>query len=304
MIAAGYALVFFYAPLDADQGFIQKIFYLHVPLATVALVGFIVGGVYAIRTCAPATRSYDARSYVVDPHLGDLRRRGPAHRLDLGQGLLGRLVGVGRADPGQLPDRLPALRDLLPAPLRDRGPRPPGPLRVGLRDHRRRLRAAQLPRRPPRAEPRPPAHLRDRRAACPASMLLTFLVCLAGDGAAVGDAGRSSSTAKAPRRSSRACAARSRATARAPAPETSRIAPGVAAECRAECSPTDARAAARRGGQVRRRRLRRLPRAAPDLRRDHGREARADRARAARAGRASPSSARAPTRARARRRRR
>ena len=43
-LAAGFALVFFYAPLDADQGFIQKIFYLHVPLAIVALLGFIVGG--------------------------------------------------------------------------------------------------------------------------------------------------------------------------------------------------------------------------------------------------------------------
>ena len=35
MLCAGFALVFFYAPLDADQGFIQKIFYLHVPLAIV-----------------------------------------------------------------------------------------------------------------------------------------------------------------------------------------------------------------------------------------------------------------------------
>ena len=47
-IAAALSLVFFYAPLDADQGFIQKIFYLHVPLAIVALVGFIVGGIFAI----------------------------------------------------------------------------------------------------------------------------------------------------------------------------------------------------------------------------------------------------------------
>ena len=51
----------------------------------------------------------------LDPHVGDLRRRRADHRLDLGQGLLGALVGLGRADPGQLPDRLPPLRDLLPA---------------------------------------------------------------------------------------------------------------------------------------------------------------------------------------------
>ncbi|MBS1892714.1 MAG: cytochrome C biogenesis protein CcmC, partial [Actinobacteria bacterium] len=39
------ALVFFYAPIEADQGFLQKIFYLHVPLAIVSLCGFIVGGI-------------------------------------------------------------------------------------------------------------------------------------------------------------------------------------------------------------------------------------------------------------------
>ena len=31
-ISAAFSLVFFYAPLDADQGFIQKIFYLHLSL--------------------------------------------------------------------------------------------------------------------------------------------------------------------------------------------------------------------------------------------------------------------------------
>ena len=34
LVIGAFALVFFYAPNDADQGFIQKIFYLHVPLAT------------------------------------------------------------------------------------------------------------------------------------------------------------------------------------------------------------------------------------------------------------------------------
>ncbi len=63
-IAAALALVFFYAPLDADQGFIQKIFYLHVPLATVALVGFMVGGVYAIQHLRTGDARYDMRSYV------------------------------------------------------------------------------------------------------------------------------------------------------------------------------------------------------------------------------------------------
>jgi heme exporter protein C len=63
-IATALVLVFFYAPLDADQGFIQKIFYLHVPLAITALGGFIVGGVYALQHLRTGDRSYDARSYV------------------------------------------------------------------------------------------------------------------------------------------------------------------------------------------------------------------------------------------------
>jgi heme exporter protein C len=63
-IVAGFALVFFYAPLDADQGFIQKIFYLHVPLGIVALAGFVVAGVHAIRHLRSGNPVHDARSYV------------------------------------------------------------------------------------------------------------------------------------------------------------------------------------------------------------------------------------------------
>ena len=63
-LAAGLSLVFFYAPNDADQGFIQKIFYLHVPLAMVSLVGFIVGGVFAILHLRSGDRRWDAYSYV------------------------------------------------------------------------------------------------------------------------------------------------------------------------------------------------------------------------------------------------
>ena len=59
-----FALVFFYAPLDADQGFVQKIFYLHVPLAIVSLGGFIFGGVLAIAHLRTGDRRWDIRSYV------------------------------------------------------------------------------------------------------------------------------------------------------------------------------------------------------------------------------------------------
>ncbi len=64
LLGVGYGLVFFYAPLDADQGFIQKIFYLHVPLAIVALVGFVAGGVYGVRFLRSGDRVHDLRSYV------------------------------------------------------------------------------------------------------------------------------------------------------------------------------------------------------------------------------------------------
>jgi heme exporter protein C len=63
-ISAALALVFFYAPLDADQGFVQKIFYVHVPMAIVALGGFVAGGVMAIKHLRSGDRSWDMRSYV------------------------------------------------------------------------------------------------------------------------------------------------------------------------------------------------------------------------------------------------
>jgi heme exporter protein C len=62
--AVALCLVFFYAPLDADQGFVQKIFYLHVPLAVTALIGFMVGAVHAIRHLRTGDRRHDVRSYV------------------------------------------------------------------------------------------------------------------------------------------------------------------------------------------------------------------------------------------------
>jgi len=64
LMAVSLALVFFYAPNDADQGFIQKIFYVHVPLAIVALCGFVAGGIFSIRYLRSGDRSWDARSYV------------------------------------------------------------------------------------------------------------------------------------------------------------------------------------------------------------------------------------------------
>jgi heme exporter protein C len=63
-ISLALVLVFYYAPLDADQGFVQKIFYLHVPLAIISLCGFIFGGVLAVAHLRTGDRRWDMRSYV------------------------------------------------------------------------------------------------------------------------------------------------------------------------------------------------------------------------------------------------
>jgi heme exporter protein C len=63
-ITVALVLVFFYAPLDADQGFVQKIFYLHVPLAIISLCGFVLGGLLAIGHLRTGDRIWDMRSYV------------------------------------------------------------------------------------------------------------------------------------------------------------------------------------------------------------------------------------------------
>ena len=64
MLTSALALIFFYAPTDADQGSIQKIFYIHVPMAIVALCGFIAGGVFAGLHLRSGERRWDVRSYV------------------------------------------------------------------------------------------------------------------------------------------------------------------------------------------------------------------------------------------------
>jgi heme exporter protein C len=64
VMSAALALVFFYAPLEAEQGFLQKIFYIHVPLAIVALCGFIAGGILGIAHLRTGDSRWDYRSYV------------------------------------------------------------------------------------------------------------------------------------------------------------------------------------------------------------------------------------------------
>jgi heme exporter protein C len=64
LLTVGFSLVFFWTPNDADQGFIQKIFYLHVPIATCALIGFMVAAVQAILHLRTQNPKWDVRAYV------------------------------------------------------------------------------------------------------------------------------------------------------------------------------------------------------------------------------------------------
>jgi heme exporter protein C len=64
VLTGAFAMAFFYAPEDADQGLIQKIFYVHVPMAIVALGGFVFGGICAIQHLRTRDRRWDLRSYV------------------------------------------------------------------------------------------------------------------------------------------------------------------------------------------------------------------------------------------------
>ncbi|HVS27981.1 MAG TPA: cytochrome c biogenesis protein [Solirubrobacteraceae bacterium] len=63
-LTTAFTLVFFYAPLDADQGFVQKIFYVHVPMAIVAMGGWVAAALMAIAHLRSGDRRWDLRAYV------------------------------------------------------------------------------------------------------------------------------------------------------------------------------------------------------------------------------------------------
>ena len=64
VLLTAFGLAFFSADIEADQGFSQKIFYVHVPLAIVALGGFVFGAIMAVQHLRTRDPSYDLRSYV------------------------------------------------------------------------------------------------------------------------------------------------------------------------------------------------------------------------------------------------
>lgn len=64
LVGAGVALVFFYVPNDADQGFSQRIFYFHVPLAFTAYLCFGWGAWKALLHLWKRPDGADLESYV------------------------------------------------------------------------------------------------------------------------------------------------------------------------------------------------------------------------------------------------
>jgi heme exporter protein C len=64
LISAAIALIFFYAPIDADQGLSQKIFYFHVPIALTAYACFGWGALKALLHLWKRKAGADLESYV------------------------------------------------------------------------------------------------------------------------------------------------------------------------------------------------------------------------------------------------
>ena len=69
LLVGGIALALFWAPEDADQGFSQKIFYLHVPVALTAYAAFAWGAWKALRLLSTREARYDLESYTA-VHMG------------------------------------------------------------------------------------------------------------------------------------------------------------------------------------------------------------------------------------------
>jgi len=71
LLLGGYTLAFYWAPEDADQGFSQKIFYLHVPIALTAYACFGWGAWKALRLLWTGEQRYDLESYTA-VHMGTI----------------------------------------------------------------------------------------------------------------------------------------------------------------------------------------------------------------------------------------
>jgi len=59
---AALAMIFFYAPIESEMGIVQKIFYVHVPLAWNAFLGFAMVFYYSFRYLSTRNPRYDRRA--------------------------------------------------------------------------------------------------------------------------------------------------------------------------------------------------------------------------------------------------
>jgi heme exporter protein C len=69
LLVAGVALALWWVPIDVDQGFSQKIFYIHVPVALTAYACFAWGAWKALRLLWKGDERYDLESYTAI-HIG------------------------------------------------------------------------------------------------------------------------------------------------------------------------------------------------------------------------------------------
>ena len=105
-LAAGLVVGFWFAPTDASTlGFTQKIFYFHAPIAETALLAFGVAFVAALLYLRRGDAKCDRLGVVAVRARPAVQPARHGHRHDLGQGRLGRLVGLGAA-PDHLSHRL------------------------------------------------------------------------------------------------------------------------------------------------------------------------------------------------------
>jgi heme exporter protein C len=61
-LVLGMFMIFFYAPIESEMGIVQKIFYVHVPLAWNAFLGFLIVFVASFRYLATRDPKWDARA--------------------------------------------------------------------------------------------------------------------------------------------------------------------------------------------------------------------------------------------------
>ena len=109
LVGLSIVLAFFVAPEDADQGISQRIFYFHVPIALTAYACFGWGAYKALLLLWKRRGALRPRELRRDPPGHDLRRAHARHRLDLGEGVVGPLVGLGLEPARALPRPLPLL---------------------------------------------------------------------------------------------------------------------------------------------------------------------------------------------------